>query len=104
MPKLWKTREHDRAVARVLVDLAPPLLALFAQLVEGLEDHAHELHDDAALETYGMMPSAKIERFASAPPENMLKRPRRPPCLLGHDRPASRCGRRPGVVTNTPMR
>ena len=40
-------REHDGAVARVLVDLAPALLAFFAELVERLEDHAHELEDDA---------------------------------------------------------
>ena len=36
---------------------------------------------------YGMMPSAKIDSCSSAPPENMLKRPRKPPRLL-HDLPA----------------
>ena len=82
MPKAWKSREHDRAVARVLVDLAPALLALFAELVDGLVDHAHELQDDRCSTTYGMMPSAKIERFSSAPPENMLKKPSRPPDCL----------------------
>ena len=34
--------------------------------------------------TYGMMPSAKIDRFPSAPPLNMLKRPMRPAALLAH--------------------
>ena len=32
-------RQDDRAVARVLVDLPRALLALLAELVEGLEDH-----------------------------------------------------------------
>ena len=32
--------------------------------------------------TYGMMPSAKIDRFPSAPPLNMLKRPSSPPPCL----------------------
>ena len=31
-------------------------------------------------EMYGMMPSAKIEKRDSAPPENTLNRPRMPPC------------------------
>ena len=31
-------------------------------------------------EMYGMIPSAKIEKRDSAPPENMLNRPRMPPC------------------------
>ena len=31
-------------------------------------------------EMYGMIPSAKIEKRDSAPPENTLKRPRIPPC------------------------
>ncbi len=35
-------------------------------------------------EMYGMMPSAKIDRFASAPPEKRLNRPSRP-LLACHD-------------------
>ncbi len=31
-------------------------------------------------DTYGMMPSAKIDRLPSAPPENRLNRPSKPPC------------------------
>ena len=31
-------------------------------------------------EMYGMIPSARIEKRCSAPPENTLKRPRMPPC------------------------
>ena len=31
-------------------------------------------------EMYGMIPSAKIEKRDSAPPENTLNRPRMPPC------------------------
>ena len=34
---------------------------------------------------YGMMPSAKIEICSSAPPENMLNRPRNVPERLVHD-------------------
>ena len=40
-------RERDRPVARVLVDLARPLLALFAELVERFVNHREELQDDA---------------------------------------------------------
>ena len=53
--------------------------------------------------TYGMMPIAKIERFDSAPPENMLKKPRRPPpCLFTTAFITFRST--PGIVTNAPMR
>ena len=31
-------------------------------------------------EMYGMIPSARIEKRDSAPPENTLNRPRMPPC------------------------
>ena len=31
-------------------------------------------------EMYGMIPSANTEKRDSAPPENMLNRPRMPPC------------------------
>ena len=53
-------------------------------------------------DTYGMMPSAKIESCSRAPPENRLKRPSRPPC----DATTLRMARRstPGVLTNTPSR
>jgi hypothetical protein len=45
--------------------------------------------------TYGMMPSAKIDRFPSAPPLNMLKRPSSPPpCLC--TTAFITCGRHPG--------
>ena len=33
-------------------------------------------------EMYGMIPSAKIVKRDSAPPENMLNMPRMPPCWL----------------------
>ena len=52
---------------------------------------------------YGMMPSAKIDICSSAPPENMLNRPRKVPepwrtifCIT--------LALTPGVVTNTPIR
>ena len=54
-------------------------------------------------DTYGMMLSAKMEACSSAPPENRLKRLRKPP-----DWPATyfRMAARstPGVVTKMPMR
>ena len=54
-------------------------------------------------EMYGMIPSAKIDRFSSAPPENMLKNEiRLPLCLATNCRIALRST--PGVVTNTPTR
>ncbi len=53
--------------------------------------------------TYGMMPSAKIDRFPSAPPLNMLKRlSRPPPCLWTTAFITVRST--PGIVTKTPMR
>ena len=52
---------------------------------------------------YGMMPSAKIDICSSAPPENMLNRPRNVPdawftifAMIARFTP--------GVVTKTPMR
>ena len=35
--------------------------------------------------TYGMMPSAKIDMFCSAPPENMLNMPRNEPRAAARD-------------------
>ncbi len=53
--------------------------------------------------TYGMMPSAKIDRLPSAPPLNMLNRPSSPPACLCMT--ASMTVRStPGIVTKTPMR
>ena len=52
---------------------------------------------------YGMMPSAKIESCSSAPPENMLNRPRNvPDAWLTIFAMIARLT--PGVVTKTPMR
>ena len=56
-------RQADRAVARVLVDLARALLALLAELVERLEDHRRAAASTMLALTYGMMPSAKIDMF-----------------------------------------
>ena len=53
---------------------------------------------------YGMMPSAKIDICSSAPPENMLNRPRNEPEAWFDDLRHDRRGSRPGVVTKTPMR
>ena len=53
-------------------------------------------------ETYGMMPSAKMESCSSAPPENRLKSPSRPPCEATTLRMATRST--PGVLTKTPRR
>ncbi len=51
-------------------------------------------------EMYGMMPRAKIERFSSAPPENRLNSPSKPPW------PDTMCPHHAaidtGVVMNTP--
>jgi hypothetical protein len=53
--------------------------------------------------TYGMMPSAKIERLPKAPPLNMLKRPKIPaPCLWITAFITVRST--PGIVTKTPIR
>jgi hypothetical protein len=53
-------------------------------------------------DTYGMMPSAKIERFATAPPENRLKRPSRP--LWPRTTARITLRSTPGVVMKTPTR
>ena len=53
-------------------------------------------------DTYGMMPSAKIERFSSAPPENRLKRLSSPPDFWTAARMTLRST--PGAVMKTPMR
>jgi hypothetical protein len=53
-------------------------------------------------ETYGMMPSAKIESCSSAPPLNRLKSDSRPPVSLRTLFIASRST--PGVVTKMPKR
>ena len=53
-------------------------------------------------EMYGMMPRAKIDRFPSAPPENMLKKLSRPPCFAISCRITLRST--PGMVTKTPIR
>ncbi len=52
---------------------------------------------------YGMMPSAKIDICSSAPPENMLKRPRNVPEAWFTIFPMM-ARFTPGVVTNAPMR
>ena len=52
---------------------------------------------------YGMMPSAKMVKRDSAPPENMLNMPRIPPCWL-LNRSASTFGSMPGTGMCAPMR
>src|SRR3954469_12396699 len=54
--------------------------------------------------TYGMMPSAKIDRFDIAPPLNMFMKPRKPPPpgLFISARMTLRST--PGMVTNAPIR
>ncbi len=53
-------------------------------------------------EMYGMMPRAKIEKFSSAPPVNMLKNVSSPDCFATACRITLRST--PGTVTNTPIR
>jgi len=53
--------------------------------------------------TYGMMPSAKIERCPRAPPLKRLKRPRRPPPCF-ETTACMTLRSTPGIVTNTPTR
>ncbi len=54
-------------------------------------------------EMYGMMPSAKIEKRDSAPPENMLNMSRIPPRLCWKSRESS-FGSIPGTGMKVPMR
>ena len=96
-------RERDRAVARVLIDLALALLAFLAELVERLEDHRQELKDDARADVRHDAEREDREVRRSAPPLNMLNRPRRPaPCLWMTAFITVRST--PGIVTKTPMR
>ncbi len=53
-------------------------------------------------DTYGMMPSAKIESCSKAPPEKRLSRPSRLPCCATTSRMTPRST--PGVVTKMPSR
>ena len=50
-----------------------------------------------------MTPIAKMDRRSSAPPENMLNRPRIVPSWLSNSR-ASASGLMPGTGTKVPMR
>ena len=96
-------RQDDRAVARVLVDLAsaPARPPCGAPRGLGTTTVSSCRMMDALM--YGMMPSAKIDSCSSAPPENMLKKPRNAPDAWLHDlRHDARST--PGVVTKTPMR
>ena len=54
-------------------------------------------------DTYGMMPSAKIESCSSAPPENMLNMPRNV-ALWSATMDFITLRSTPGVVTKMPMR
>ena len=54
-------------------------------------------------EMYGMMPSAKMVKRDSAPPENMLNMPRMPPCWPLNSS-ASTFGSMPGTGMCAPMR
>ena len=54
-------------------------------------------------EMYGMMPSAKMVKRRSAPPENMLNMPRMPPWLRLKNS-ASAAGSMPGTGMCEPMR
>ena len=77
--------DHDRAVARVLVDLALAGLALFAQLLERLDDHGHELEDDARRDVRHDAEREDrelLERTAREHVEHAQERR----ALIGHDR------------------
>ena len=54
-------------------------------------------------EIYGMIPSAKMVKRDSAPPENMLNMPRMPPCC-DLNSCASTFGSIPGTGICAPMR
>ncbi|CFN76999.1 Uncharacterised protein [Bordetella pertussis] len=54
-------------------------------------------------EMYGMIPRAKMEKRDSAPPENMLNRPRIPPSCW-RNRSASASGLMPGTGMWVPRR
>jgi hypothetical protein len=54
-------------------------------------------------EMYGMIPSAKIVKRESAPPENMLNMPRMPPCCLLNNS-LNTCASIPGTGMCEPMR
>jgi hypothetical protein len=53
---------------------------------------------------YGIMPRAKIERFSTAPPENILKRPRSVPVAFVDIIFSMTERLTPGVVTKIPRR
>ena len=95
-------RERDGAVARVLVELAPALLAFFAELVDAACRPCAMSCRMMLAETYGMMPSAKIERFASAPPREHVEEAEQAAALLGDDGVIT-LRSTPGIVTNTPI-
>jgi len=54
---------------------------------------------------YGMIPSAKIEKRSSAPPENKFTRPKTEPCACACWKKAAMASLSiPGVGTATPTR
>ena len=65
--------------------LRRPCSPSLLELLELRDDDGQQLHDDATRETYGMMPSAKIDSCSSAPPENMLNMPEERPDAWLHD-------------------
>ena len=72
-------RERDGEVARVLGDLRVARLALALERLElGTTTVSSCIMIDAV--TYGMIPSAKIEKRESAEPLKRLSRPSTPPC------------------------
>ena len=105
MPSDWTIESSHRAVARVLGDLPPAHLAFLRELLEVGHDHGQQLQDDRRGD---VRHDAEREdrKCAARRPENMSRKPRRPPWSAWNElaaaprrpRPGSgsarRCGRR----------
>ena len=103
MPVLWTTRQHDRAVARVLVDLALPGSPSLRSSSSGWNDHGHQLQDDARRDVRHDAEREDrelLERAAREQVEHAEERARLLLAMIWRITLRST----PGVVTKMPMR
>ena len=100
VPRGLRGGEADRAVARVLGDLRLARLTLVLEAARGCGTATVRSWITIDAVTYGMIPSAKIEKRASAPPLKRLSRPSTPPL----NSPDSAEASTPGAGIHDPKR
>ncbi len=101
-PEGLHSGQDDRPVARVLVDLPGPLLALLAQLLERLPHHRQELQDDARADVRHDAEGEDRQVAQRAAAEHVEQTEQPAPCL--ETTAAMTFRSTPGIVTKTPTR